>query len=63
MEKNINDSVLTDDDLTFFKQNIKFYFTGVVLTILIILVMVYFRKNENIIFILYNYILARQQDG
>ena len=47
MKKNKKDSNLTDKDLDFFKQNIKFYFTGVVLTILIILIMIYFRNEED----------------
>ena len=42
------DKKLTDKDLEFYKKNIKYYFTGVILTFLIMLILIYFRKNDTI---------------
>lgn len=51
--KDINDTKdnknkITDDDLDFFRQNIKYYFTGVIMTIFVILLLIYFRNEDDI---------------
>lgn len=48
MDTDQKKDILTGDDLTFYKQNIKYYFTGVILTILVFLILIYYRNNETI---------------